>query len=80
MTSEIWPLIDGPSIPREAVELILGLESEGFVVSREVLPGGDRLRVRRADGEPPVLHEDTSVSIKQWKLHLLAVLEYSETR
>ena len=75
---ETWPLRDGPDLPREAVELLLGLENDGLTVIVQALPEGDRLRVSRPDGAVPDLSDDRRDSIRKWKGHLIEILRYCE--
>jgi hypothetical protein len=63
-------LKNGPVLPVEPILLALELEGRGFQMHRQ---GGDVLSVQ----PHKQLTADDCARIRQWKLHLLAIVDYS---
>jgi hypothetical protein len=61
------------ALPVEAIRLALKLEERGFLLSRE---GEETLVVH----PPERLTEEDCRSIRRWKWHLLALLDYRSPR
>jgi len=68
-SSDFVVLWDGPTLPRAAVELALDLERRGLHLRGEE---GDVLFVGPRDR----LNDDDRISLRRWKPHLLALLNY----
>ena len=76
LNSEWIELRDGPTVRAEVIWLVLRLEDQGFAL----VPGdGDRLILRRSDGQQPadVLPDDDRAAIVKWKQPLLLVARYA---
>lgn len=74
--SDLWILHDGPTLPPEAVELVIALEARGIGLFRR---GVDGLRASQADGKPVLTAAETA-GITRWKPHMLALVDYCEKR
>ena len=68
MSSDHATLVNGPTLPREAIALAVELEARGF----DLKVHGDRLLVGPVDQLGP---EDVA-AIKRWRNHLIALVEY----
>ena len=69
MSSEVYHLQNGPSVPVEAVSLMLSLESRGFTMKAQ--DGSLRL-----SGPLETVTEGDKAAIVRWKAHLLGLVEY----
>lgn len=70
--SEYVTLRGGPAVPLPPVLLLLDLEARGFTLVRD----GDALIVQPAKQLAPADRD----AIRQWKAHLLALIEYQPPR
>lgn len=74
---EMISLVDGPTLPLEALLVAVDLEFRGFAFRVE----GDALRlVSDSETVRVSLTENDRSAIKRWKAHLLVVVAYCEER
>lgn len=71
---EVLTLKGGLSLPLDVVLLALDLEIRRIKCVRE----GDVLSVRKIEGGKPDLTDQDRAQIRQWKHHLLALVDYCE--
>lgn len=68
-------LRNGPTLPTSAIELALDLEAKGWKFERD----GMVLRLVRAGTSPGALTPAEATAVRQYKPHLLAIVDYCES-